>query len=129
MENDGWKLQASFKFGKNQEAMLNVRANTPQELDDTCQAVNDVVGTLCVLADFLRANSVVAESFPGSTVVGSQNNPAPAYKSQPAQPAAAGVECRHGPMVKRSGPDWEGYFCPMPKDHPERCKPVYPNKR
>lgn len=139
MEND-WKLQASFKFGRSGEAMLNVRANSPQELDATCEAVNDVVGTLVVLQEAFRAESVVTESFPGTTRVGTQSNTAPAtrYNENKTEeaPPTCGPDGSHGFMVKKEAKGlprdhkdyWWGWFCPLPAG-PGRCKAVYPNKR
>ena len=46
----------------------------------------------------------------------------------PSQPQQAHT-CQHGPMVFRTskpGADpWKGWFCPLPKETPGRCKTVY----
>lgn len=143
MSNDEWKCQASFKFGPNATALLNVRDASLEELENECRKIPNVAGTLVVAAETLavesdttgRAVGVVAQSFPGSTVVGAQHNTlpaAPAPQPAPAAPAAGHTVCAHGARVKRTGglgnDAWEGYFCPLQKNDPNRCKPVYPSR-
>lgn len=140
MSNEcGFKYQVSLKFGEYDNAMLNVRADTETELADACQAAIRQAGNLAILAEAVRATAVVNRSFPGTEVVGTTGNAGTPAATVPAQPAPAAppvaaspYACPHGSRVKRSGgsgPDaWEGWFCPLDKNHPERCKPLYPGR-
>lgn len=132
--SEDYKFQLSVKFGEHDTSMLNIRADTAEELDNGLRAVIAAAGNLAVCAETVRAVDMVAESFPGTQVVGSQGNAPAAAPAQPA-PAASGPDytwCRHGKRVEKSGGQgadtWHGYFCPLPKNNPDRCPPVYPDK-
>lgn len=47
-------------------------------------------------------------------------------------PQASGRLCKHGPRAERSGTSsrgpWKGYFCALPKNHPDRCQPEYEDR-
>lgn len=121
MSDDGYKIQASIKFGAAQIGMLNVRANDGDEFRVNLSEATGAVGDLAVLTEALNtefaAVSTVAAAFPGSQVI---NN------SGQSRPAGGGAEmCQHGAMVWKSGADWKGWFCPAQKNDPTKCKARY----
>lgn len=70
------------------------------------------------------ATQVVAQSFPGATLVAS-----PPQFSTPA-PAADGAKmCRHGAMAFKSGTSqkgpWQGWMCASPKGAPDKCETIW----
>lgn len=120
--SDDYKIQISLKFGPGQGGMLNIRANSKDELAGLLDDVeNEISVKLGGLVESVAALAAVGAAFPGTQVVGS--TPAP---------AGGAVTCNHGPMILRSGgrgsEAWEGYFCKQPKEAADRCKPVYPRK-
>lgn len=121
---DDWKYQVSYKFGPKMEGMLNVRADTPAELFEACQAVAD---------DAYSINQL------GAVLSGDLPEPA---RDEPAQPSHNSVStpantyrrmCKHGARVQRTAktlgpdgrPEWTGHFCPLDKSDPNRCRPEY----
>lgn len=115
----------SLKFGPGLIGMLNVRANSAAELDsllgDTLELVVPNLGAIC---DEMAALGNVQAAFPATQVVSSQSQ-------APAQPQ--GRTCPHGQMTYRTGnvgtPDaWAGYFCPLGKGDPNKCRPQYVGK-
>lgn len=125
--SDDYKLQASVKFGPGQIGMINLRADTPEEMRGHAAAVVGLVGDLAVMTEALNtefaAVSAVASAFPGTTVIQQQQAPqAPANQGN-------GNVCPHGQMMWRESPDggqsWKGYFCSLPKGDPAKCKPRY----
>lgn len=133
--SEDYRYQVSVKFGEHDNAMLNVRANTPDELAGALAAVNELAGDIALAPEVLRATAAVSNQFPGTEVINSGANSAGAGAGQGAQAATAGPDyanCPHGARVKRSGGNgsdaWEGYFCPLPKTDTRRCKPVYPGR-
>jgi hypothetical protein len=137
MSTECFKYQLSVKLGEYDNAMLNVRADTPQEFENGCAEAIRLSGLLGQTAETVRAAAMVGSRFPGTTVdpqpnPGTPTAPVPATAA-PAAPAAAPAHlCAHGQRVKRSGGSgaeaWEGYFCPLDKAHPQRCKPLYPGR-
>lgn len=123
--SDDYKCQVSIKFGPKMEAMLNLRADTPGELDRLARESCDIIlGGTAGLVEELGAISNVQQQFP-QTAVATQ----PAVQQQPQQQQSqsynAPRQCLHGQMQERSGADWHGWFCPLDKTNPNRCKPQY----
>lgn len=126
--DEGYKYQASLKYGAGQTGMLNVRANTKEEFVAAVTDALDSIGPLAVLTEAINtefsAVSAVAAGFPGTQVVNQS------------QGQGGGEFCKHGAMVPKAGGSgkdaWRGFFCPAPKDDPTRdpklCKPRYPNR-
>lgn len=121
--SDDYKCQVSIKFGPKMEAMLNLRANTTRELDDLARDASDhILASLAALVEDMTAISNVQQHFPQTQVV---SQPEPFQQQQQTQTYTAPKQCIHGPMQERSGADWRGWFCPLDKTHPQRCKPQY----
>ena len=122
--SDDYAAQLSVKFGPNDSCMLNLRGNSVGDLDRLIREAEDTVSVSSVgLVETLRAFSTVQQSFPETRPVQGQQQ---APQAQPQQNAA--YTCQHGARQHRSGADWEGWFCPQPKNAPDRCKPFYPGK-
>lgn len=118
---DDWKCQLSIKFGPMQEAMLNVRADSPHELDQMVEDMDSLIagnpaGLLSTLRDLNQAFTTPA---PAGGQGGGYIPPATAVAPQPQR------SCPHGTMEYKEGPDWRGYFCPLPKGSPGKCKAQY----
>lgn len=118
--SEDYKIQASIKFGNNLTGMLNLRANSAQELDVLCREAEEVTaGALAGLTESLTALNTIGQAFPQTQV-----------QQQPPQPQASNNNgqvpvCQHGPRVFKSGADWQGWFCPAPKNDPSKCKAQY----
>ena len=83
-------------------------------------------GDVVAAAQFLQASNGVPTAGGAPAPTSQPSTPTP---SAPTAPQASGQFCNHGPRVRRSGTNargaWVGHFCSLPKDHPDRCKPVY----
>lgn len=133
---DFWKAQASYRFGPNSGAMLNVRAGNLHDLGAEVRTLPEVVGDLVTAAEMLCAESV--GSLPGSVPpVDTQSNTTASATYTHTAPAAGQTAtspyaCSHGARVRKSGgqgkDSWEGYFCPLMKSDPNRCQPYYPGR-
>lgn len=129
MSGDNYKIQASIKFGPGGSGMLNLRADSADELRESTVAAVGVCAELAVLVEAFNtefsAVSAVAASFPGTTVQQQypQQQPQQQYPAQQAQ----GALCPHGPMTYLEAKDgsWKGHFCPLQKGDPNKCKPRY----
>lgn len=116
---DDWKCQLSIKFGPMQEAMLNLRADDPHELDQMVAQMDELVagspaGLLSTLQDINQALMPPASGQPdGPTATTMQATPQTTRS------------CPHGLMEFKSGDGWKGWFCPLPKGNPNKCKPQY----
>lgn len=134
MTEENYKLQTSLKFGPYQQHMVNVRANSVNEMLELLDGLYNSRGFINSVAtelvennepDFSHAVDNVKSEFPTTTehrpgVV----DPPRTYGSQP-EP----YECIHGAMKKYSGVNKNGepytaYFCPGPKNQPQ-CKPKF----
>lgn len=119
MSDGDYKFQTSVKHGPGLVAMTNIRANDPDELEAGLSALVGLSDSINSVVDALKVADQFAQVGIKTEVV--SGGPPPLSAEVPT--------CKHGAMQARSGADWAGYFCPMPKDSPERCKPVYPNKK
>ena len=122
--SDDYKVQVSFKIGQHQGGMINVRGNTVAEVDQHIGEVRELlVPSVTGLEEELKAVGLIAAAFPGTTAVAQQaTQPA----QRPAQPGNGGAEvCQHGPMVWKTGADWQGWFCQARREDPTRCKARY----
>lgn len=130
--SDDYKAQVSLRFGPMQAAMLNLRADSINELDVLIDLSEQSIVKMGGLIEAANALAAVGQAMPGTTVV---TQPAPAAPSAwpgPTQPAPApafggqsGQMCPHGAMVYKEGPDWKGHFCPAQRDDPTKCKARY----
>lgn len=117
--SEDYKLQVSLKFGPSLIGLLNIRANTPPELESLLEAMEETIPSkTAALTETLVALSNIQSAFPETRVVGST-------------PTTNAQTCQHGAMTERWGnqgtaDEWHGYFCPLPKGAAGKCKPVYP---
>lgn len=110
MSGDNYKFQASLKFGPGGIGMLNIRADSKEELEQSLTEALSTIGSTAVLVDAYNTE------FQG--VSGPPQQSAPASQ-------ASGMLCVHGAMVRREGTNakgkWAGWFCPTPKGTPGQC--------
>lgn len=134
--SDDYKIQASFRFGQNQQAMLNLRGESAQELKYHLgeAAEGDFVQALTHLDTTLAAGSAAASV----TSASAPPPQPPAQYQQPAQQAGppqqgyqqtAAPTCPHGTRSFKNGVGargpWAAYFCPLPKGTPGACDPEW----
>lgn len=125
---DSFKYQYSAKTPSG--AMLNVRADTPEEFIQALTAALSAVPQQAALESALTAGSVVGAA---GVVAPAQ----PASRPLPPRPAAANgpapdpqvQNCMHGQRTFKSGTSakgaWSAWFCPAPKGDPSQCKAIF----
>ena len=122
MSDESYKCQVSLRFGPGQVGMLNLRANSLDELGQLMgEALDGVVANAGLMIEQFAAVGIIAEAMPATAVV----------QQQPAQTRAPDAQqaplCTHGAMTWREdrGGQWAGWFCRQPSSAPDRCKPRY----
>jgi hypothetical protein len=134
-----WKLQVSYKIPG--DGMINVRANTADELSILLEGVGDYSHQVAAVQKLITGAYTVA---PLGTTSSTQNT-APYTSSAPTQgqmptiaqpPSAitpsgtASPTCIHGARIfrqgvsKTSGKPYAFWACPTPQGTPDQCKPV-----
>lgn len=125
--SDNWGVQASYKFGQNQQQMLNVRAEDADTLKIQLDGLahGEVITAITHLDQVLQAGSALVP-------VTSAAAPAPVAQVVPFPQQGQGTQtqaptCPHGVRkfgsgVGAKGP-WAAYFCPSPKGTPGQCAP------
>lgn len=113
---DGFAVQASYKFGKHGQHMLNVRGNSTEEFAKNAADVEQMVTGITQLGEAL--NPITEEEAVSSiqTQLGGQviaNN--------------AGKVCAHGPMtyktgMGKNGSPWQAWMCSARVCSPEWIK-------
>lgn len=138
---DDYKLQTSVKVGANRDDMINVRANSVEELNTLLDGLHGSYGFISsVMTDL--ANGTAPPPDPTQQAVGTlqQNGFPETQQVQPgvvtpqAQPQTYGQrppppQCIHGQMkyyegTNKNGGAFRAYFCPGPKG-PNQCKPQF----
>lgn len=127
MNNDDWKIQVSIKSSASKDAdMINVRANTADELSVLLEGVGDYATQIASTAKLIQqAYTVLPLSTPTSTT-----STPPVPTSIPDQAKTASPTCIHGPRIHRSGiskkngQPYSFWACPTPQGTPDQCKPV-----
>lgn len=129
-------FQVSFKFGEHQQAMLNVRGDDEKGFADALEVARSFAGVIASLETELRAVSVVGQSFPGTTVMGTPGDTGGYSVNNPPTTPAPGPEytrCAHGNRVRKDGTSpkgyWAGWFCPLPKGDPNACAVTWEPKK
>lgn len=126
MNNDDWKIQVSIKSSASKDAdMINIRANTADELSVLLEGVSDYSTQIAATAKMVQA---AYNTLPLATPV---STPAttPKVSSVPDQAKAASPTCIHGPRVfrsgisKKTGQPYAFWSCPQPQGA-DQCKPV-----
>ena len=126
MNNDDWKIQVSIKSSASKDAdMINVRANTADELSVLLEGVSNYSTQIAATAKMVQAAyTTLPLVTPASTPV----TPPPA-SSIPDQAKQASPTCIHGPRVfrsgvsKKNGQPYAFWSCPQPQGA-DQCKPV-----
>lgn len=130
--SEDFKLQASYKFGEYDQHMLNVRAENGAELTGHLDTVDvqKVVdfGSIVKAAQNVQPLTQPVEQ-PAPTVTAPAPVAAAPVASAPSAPPADAMFCSHGQRTKKQGRSargpWTGYFCPLPKGHPDQCDAVW----
>jgi len=128
MANEDWKLQVSYKTPSGD--MINVRANTADELSVLLEGVGDyspqIAATQQKIVGSYALNPSLTSSSTTSTRPSTYSAPTPV---SPASGTAAPV-CKHGARIwregisKASGKPYAFWACPSPQGTPDQCKPV-----
>ena len=123
MNNDDWKLQVSYKTPAGD--MINVRANTADELSVLLEGVSDYSTQIAATAKMVTA---AYNTLPLATPASTPATPPP-ISSIPDQAKAQSPTCIHGPRVfrsgvsKKTGQPYAFWSCPQPQGA-DQCKPV-----
>jgi hypothetical protein len=129
MATEDWKLQVSIRTSDSREAdMINVRANTADELSVLLEGISDYSHQVAATAKLIRAAYVVSPL--GTTT----STPATAPEStfapfQGQAPSATGPTCTHGArkflsgVSKKNGKPYAMWVCPQPQGA-DQCSPV-----
>lgn len=127
---EDWKIQVSYK--SNNGDLINVRANTADELSVLLEGVGDYATQIEATRRTLSGVSVAA---PLSTSSSTGSTPPPQSSTPPQaqNPAvtgtASGPTCVHGArkyksgISSKTGNPYAMWVCPMPQGA-EQCKPV-----
>lgn len=143
MSDGGFTYQLSVKYGPTGDYMLNLRANTEEEFIEVLAAADRQALFIGAVAEDVRAGGVAAQPVAGPPQVAAPVHAQPEAAHSYAQPQTApaaqpqastgggycGPNGSHGPRVRRTGgagaDTWAGWFCPLQKTDPNRCKPTY----
>jgi hypothetical protein len=122
--SDDFKVQVSYKFGSYDEHMLNVRGDSATEVEALIKALD-----IQVLTD----GGALLKGAVAATSVTVPTTPAPTTAPAPAAPPASGPVCIHGPRTRRNGTSsrgaWVGWFCKLPKNHPDQCQAEFEDNK
>ena len=145
MSNEDWRIQVSHKFssgGKQDGGLINIRGNTPEEVQELLTGVQELVVLIVGLEQAIGGVTAVA---PLSIGVSTPTPPVQDFSGQgfPTTPPVATVAtvvpgtippptCKHGPRRHRSGisgpnsknpgQPYSMWVCQMPQG-PDQCKP------
>lgn len=126
MNNDDWKIQVSIKSSASKDAdMINIRANTADELSVLLEGVSDYSTQIAATAKMVQA---AYTTLPLATPASTPATTPPVF-SVPDQAKTASPTCIHGPRVfrsgvsKKTGQPYAFWSCPQPQGA-DQCKPV-----
>jgi hypothetical protein len=127
---EDWKLQVSYKT--NGGDMINVRANTADELSVLLEGISDYSTQIAATQRALSGASTLAplstSSSTGSTLPPQSSTPPQAQSPVPTG-TASGPTCQHGArkyksgISSKTGNPYAMWVCPMPQGA-DQCKPV-----
>lgn len=130
--SDNWGVQASYKFGQNQQQMLNVRAEDADTLKIQLDGLanGDVITSITHLDQVLQAGvalvPVTSAAAPPPPVVPQRTPQQVQAQANEAYQQNTPPSCPHGQRVYRTGQGakgpWQAYFCPTPKGTPGQCE-------
>lgn len=112
MGDEGFAVQASYKFGPHGSHMVNVRGKTPEEFADNAQKVEQVANAILDLGQIFTGMPEVPEG------------QAEALLKEELGGRVVERVCPHGTMTLKSGATWEAWMCPAPKNDPTKCQPI-----
>ena len=126
MANEDWKLQVSYKTSTGD--MINVRANTADELSVLLEGVSDYSTQIAATARMLNASAVVSPlaTTTSTTAIAQESTFAP-FQAQ--APSATGPTCTHwarkflSGVSKKNGKPYAMWVCPQPQGA-DQCSPV-----
>jgi len=126
MTTENWKLQVSYKTGSGD--MINVRANTVDELSVLLEGISDYSTQIAATAKMLNGASVAA---PLATTTSTADIPVWATSApvQTQAPSSTGPTCTHGArkflsgISKKNGKPYQMWVCPQPQGA-DQCSPV-----
>ena len=128
MANEDWKLQVSYKTPSGD--MINVRANTADELSVLLEGVGDystqVAATQQKIVGAYNLNPLSTSSSTTGTRPSSYSAPTPVSAAS----GTAAPVCKHGARIwregisKASGKPYAFWACPSPQGTSDQCKPV-----
>ena len=128
MANEDWKLQVSYKTPSGD--MINVRANTADELSVLLEGVGDyspqIAATQQKVVGAYNLNPLSTSSSTTSTKPSSYSAPTPVSAAS----GTAAPVCKHGARIwregisKASGKPYAFWACPSPQGTSDQCKPV-----
>jgi hypothetical protein len=126
MTTENWKLQVSYKTGAGD--MINVRANTADELSVLLEGISDYSTQIAATAKMLNGASVAA---PLATTTSTADIPVWATSApvQTQAPSSTGPTCTHGArkflsgISKKNGKPYQMWVCPQPQGA-DQCSPV-----
>lgn len=124
----------SFKSGQGYDAsLLVVRGDNVAELDENIVAVQEeLLNRIVETEDLFHAvkNASVLTQ-PQQVQQPAQVATVTQFPQQPQAPVQQVKTCNHGVRVYKSGKntrgEWEAWYCPQPRNAPDRCEPVYGN--
>jgi hypothetical protein len=126
MANEDWKLQVSIRTSASKDSdMINVRANTAEELSVLLEGISDYSTQIAATAKMVQgAYGVSPLGTTGSTV-----GTTPAVTSSIAPTSGASPTCVHGNrkflsgISKKNGKPYKMWVCPEPQG-PTQCQAV-----
>lgn len=126
--NEDWKLQVSYKTPTGD--MINVRANTADELSVLLEGVGDystqIAATQQKIVLSYNLNPLSTSSSTASTAPMASSAPTPVSLTS----GTAAPTCVHGARIfrqgvsKSTGKPYAFWACPTPQGTPDQCKPV-----
>ena len=131
---EDWKLQVSYKTGSGD--MINVRANTADELSVLLEGVGDYSTQIAAVQKLVVGAYGLAPLATSPSTQGTMQSTssAPPQAQAPSAMAPAtqqqgGPTCQHGPrkyksgISSKTGNPYAMWVCPMPQGA-DQCKPV-----
>lgn len=117
LEDKGFALQASFKFGPGFSHMLNIRGDDPQTFAENCQMAEQLISNLTQLGELFNPSTPPTEAEAISEIqnqLGGQ---------------VIGKTCSHGPMAFKEGFNqtkqkaWKAWMCQS--NGRDKCAPIW----
>jgi len=130
MATDDYKLQVSIRTSASQHAdMINIRANTPDELSVLLEGIGDYSNQIAAVAKLVQAAYTVLPLATSPSTQGTTPSISSAPAPEPTATSTVAPTCQHGPRKHKSGVSsktgrpYSMWVCPLPQG-PEQCKPV-----